>query len=383
MIIKVKIALVGPLSEIPGPAIGRWTTLVLKYHTLSGRRMQYLDALFVKYVRVSPTEVGINDPEAVKVIQKVAGGFKKSAWYDKTGPGMLGMRDSQKHSRRRQLLAHPLSNSSLSAYEPLVRAKVDLALDQMEKEYRKLGYTDCYKWLNFMANDIIGDLTFGSSFKMLEQGKTSQYVEDLQAVMPTVHKRIELAPFFDLMFLLPIPRIKKFLETFQRINRYGEESLRRLQLSQQAGSLNTPFFFEKIMNPKDKKNALSDLEMQQEAVELMITGTETTSNTLTYLLWSVLKDPNIRIMLETEVATLPAAYENADLVKLPFLNAVVKEALRLYGAASGSHEREVPPGGWETCGHLIPDTATVFTQAFSLHRIPDIFINPYKYEKKT
>ncbi|SCO76509.1 related to benzoate 4-monooxygenase cytochrome P450 [Fusarium oxysporum] len=380
---KVKTALYGPMSKIPGPAIGRWTNLVVKYHTLSGRRMQYINSLFTQYgpvVRISPTDVGINDPDAVKVIQKVSGGFKKSAWYDKTGPGMLGMRDREKHARRRRLLAHPLSNSSLPTFEPLIRAKVDLAMSQMQNEYRSLGYTDCHKWFSFMATDIIGDLTFGSSFRMLEQGRRSQYVDDLQAVMPTVNKRIELSPFFDLMFLLPLPQVKRFSERFQRILKYGEESIRRLQLAQLTGSLDTPIFFEKIMNPKNKENALTDLEMQQEAAELMITGTDTTSNTLTYLVWSVLENPVIRTRLEEEVTTLPEHFSDADLVKLPYLNAVVKESLRLYGAASGAHQRDVPKGGWETCGYLIPDTATVSTQAFSLHRLPNVFPNPYRFD---
>jgi cytochrome P450 len=346
-------------------------------------------------VRISPTDVGINDPDAVKVIQKVSGGFKKSAWYDKTGPGMLGMRDREKHARRRRLLAHPLSNSSLSNFEPLIRAKVDLAMSQMQNEYRSLGYTDCHKWFSFMATDIIGDLTFGSSFRMLEQGRVcpeflqyhrllicvlqrSQYVDDLQAVMPTVNKRIELSPFFDLMFLLPLPQVKRFSERFQRILKYGEESIHRLQLAQLTGSLDTPIFFEKIMNPKNKENALTDLEMQQEAAELMITGTDTTSNTLIYLVWSVLENPVIRTRLEEEVSTLPEHFNDAELMELPYLNAVVKESLRLYGAASGAHQRDVPKGGWATCGYLIPDTATVSTQAFSLHRLPNVFPNPYR-----
>ncbi|KAF5719313.1 cytochrome P450 monooxygenase [Fusarium globosum] len=309
-------------------------------------------------VRISPTDVGINDPDAVKVIQKASGGFQKSAWYDKTGPGMLGMRDREKHARRRRLLAHPLSNSSLPAFEPLIRAK----------------------WFSFMATDIIGDLTFGSSFQMLEQGRRSQYVADLQAVMPTVNNRIELSPFFDLMFLLPLPQVKTFSERFQRILKYGEESIRRLQLAQLTDSLDTPIFFEKIMNPKNKENSLTDLEMQQEVAELMITGTDTTSNTLTYLVWSVLQSPEIRARLEDEVSVLSADFRDADLVKLPYLNAVVRESLRLYGAASGAHQRDVPKGGWEACGYMIPDTATVFTQAFSLHRLPQVFQRPYKFD---
>lgn len=161
---------VGSPHAIPGFLI-RSLRLVSSW---LGTPFSWTDAKFLgPVVRVSPNEVGINNPDDVKVIQKVSGGFRKSAWYDMTGPGMLGMRDRERHSRRRRLLAHPLSNSSLPNFEPLIRAKVDLAMGQMQKESQKLGYANVHKWFSFMATDIIGDLTFGSSFRMLEQGKVS------------------------------------------------------------------------------------------------------------------------------------------------------------------------------------------------------------------
>lgn len=33
------------------------------------------------------------------------------------------------------------------------------------------GCTDVYKWWFFFTTDVIGELTFGESFKMLELGK--------------------------------------------------------------------------------------------------------------------------------------------------------------------------------------------------------------------
>lgn len=39
----------GPLSKVPGPMIARWTNLILKYHTLQGDRMQYIDHLHARY----------------------------------------------------------------------------------------------------------------------------------------------------------------------------------------------------------------------------------------------------------------------------------------------------------------------------------------------
>jgi cytochrome P450 len=84
------------------------------------------------------------------------------------------MRDREKHSQRRRLLAHPLSNSSLQDFEPLIQAKIDLAVQKIADERHRLGYADIYKWFSLMATDIIGDLTFGSSLRMLEQGQVSR-----------------------------------------------------------------------------------------------------------------------------------------------------------------------------------------------------------------
>lgn len=112
----------------------------------------------------------------------------------------------------------------------------------------------------------------------------------------------------------------------------------------------------------------------------MITGTDTTSNTLTYLIWAVLKHPSVRIRLEEEIATLPDDYTDTDLAKAPYLNCVIKESLRLYGTASGSHEWSIPSGGWDICGYHLPDQAVVSTAAYSLHRRADIFRNPLKFQ---
>lgn len=84
------------------------------------------------------------------------------------------MRDRGIHSQRRRLLAHSLSNSSLVVYETLIRKKIDLAMASIGHEAKIKGAADIYKWFSLMETDIIGDLTFGSSFRMLETGKVGQ-----------------------------------------------------------------------------------------------------------------------------------------------------------------------------------------------------------------
>lgn len=52
------------------------------------------------------------------------------------------------------------------------------------------GVTDVFKWWLFMATDIIGELTFGDSFRMLEIGKVSGGLE-LDKILETIYTNNE------------------------------------------------------------------------------------------------------------------------------------------------------------------------------------------------
>ena len=75
---------------------------------------------------------------------------------------------------RRRLLANPLSNSPLPAFEPVIQATIGLAMEKVRDESRNKGYADVYTWLSLMATDAIEDLTFRSSFRVLERGEVYQ-----------------------------------------------------------------------------------------------------------------------------------------------------------------------------------------------------------------
>jgi len=182
---KARVALFGPLSKIPGPPIARWTNIRLKVAVLSGRRMYYIDSLHQKYgciVRVAPFEVSISDPTAFKEMHKIQGGCRKSDWYTKlTGesePGMFSATDPKVHSERRKLFANTFTSGFLRKVEPSIQSKVKLTVARIKEEVQIQGTADVLKWWTFFATDVIGELSFGDSFRMLEQGKVS---------IPSVH----------------------------------------------------------------------------------------------------------------------------------------------------------------------------------------------------
>ena len=134
-----------------------------------------------------------------------------------------------------------------------------------------------------------------------------------------------------------------------------------------------------LAQAEKSEGGLTDEEIFVEAGSFCIAGTDTTGNTLTYLIWAVLKQPELQKALQEEVGGVKEPLSDVELAKLPVLNAVIAETLRLYGAAPGALLRVAPPEGAVLGGYTVPGGTVVSTQAWSLHRDPELFPDPEKY----
>lgn len=86
---------------------------------------------------------------------------------------ILSTPNAATHGRFRRLMANSTSESSIKQVEGFVQSKVDLTLQRMEEDMREHGYVDVLKWWTYMATDVSAHLSFGESFRMLEQKKVS------------------------------------------------------------------------------------------------------------------------------------------------------------------------------------------------------------------
>ena len=188
----------------------------------------------------------------------------------------------------------------------------------------------------------------------------------LRSELPTIYRMICLAP----------KRIFDINETEKIIIRNGKEILARAR----TGSIDrTNIFTSHLEADESRTNSISKESMVVEATGLVGAGGGTTSVTLTYLVWAVLQQPLVQKKLEEEVATLPDDFAASDLEALPYLNAVLEETLRLHGPIPGALPRVIPASGLSIAGYFIPQGSTVCTQAYSMHRQPEIFPDPERY----
>lgn len=128
--------------------------------------------------------------------------------------------------------------------------------------------------------------------------------------------------------------------------------------------------------------ALSDSVIRQEAVNIIIAGTDTTAMTLTYLVYSVLADETgaVRKRLLEELSTCSQNPTWIELENKTYLNQVLNEALRRYCPVGGSLTRVPPDGGAVLGGYKMPAGTVVMTQAVTFHTDPAVFQDPLRFD---
>ncbi|KAK7443103.1 TRI11 protein [Colletotrichum acutatum] len=390
MTYTIHTAFSNPLRHVPGPTHTLLTHLPLKHHVLTGRRMYYVHALHTTYgpiVRISPHEVAVADPAGFTAIHRIGGGFLKAPWYEESNspdggePSLFAMRDPRKHAVRRRLLGRVFTKASLrKEWEGVVRDKVDMAVSKIRKEAGGGGCSDVLKWFTMMATDVVAHLCFGESFNMLELG------EMLELISVQNITRYELPWLHFIRSHVPLLKSSTDLVDAQAVlDSYGDRAVENLRqnsdrnrtlITTLLNALDADDTNDKREEEKGGNAKLTEEMVQRESRSMIIGGSDTTSITLAYLVWAVVKRPELKVKLEDEVAGLSSNFDDDTLEKLPLLNAVIDETLRLYGAVPGQLSRSVPVGGATFGGYFVPSGTTVETQAYTLHRDPEVWRDP-------
>lgn len=177
---------------------------------------------------------------------------------------------------------------------------------------------------------------------------------------------------------LPLGFIEDVTSAAGRRTQYAEDLLGRYQRYIKSNpDCKKPMLLSRELKARDA-GQISYGTLVSDAEAMILGGSDTTAITLAYLIWAVTKHPSTEQRLVEEVNGLPYGFKGYDLKRLPYLNQVIDEALRLYGAAPAGLPRTVPAGGRVLCEHFLPDGVSVTTHAYTLHRDPKIFPEPEK-----
>jgi cytochrome P450 len=123
---------------------------------------------------------------------------------------------------------------------------------------------------------------------------------------------------------------------------------------------------------------LTDLELRDELMTLLAAGHETTATALTWALYWIHKFPRVRERLLEEFRTIDPN-DHAAFSRLPYLNAVCSETLRIYPVGMLTFPR-VATSTIDVTGYLLKPGTVVVGAIYLTHRRKEIYPEPDQFK---
>lgn len=247
--------------------------------------------------------------------------------------------------------------SSLVSYEPFVD-KVNGDYMAALADHAQHGRAfDLFTWMQFYAFDVIGEITLGRSFGLLKAG------HDKDGLLHAVHVGSvsygssiglvpEIHPWY--LWLQKVLPIDSHWKATQRV------ILREIGARVQGVSVSDRMDFLAKCVELSKSGKLDQDTINNVVGTNIGAGSDTTGISMSAIIYFLMKNPACLQKLRDEIDAAardgnlsdPLTFQEGQ--KLPYLQAVIKEALRLHAAVGQILSRVVPEGGAQIAGRHFP-----------------------------
>ncbi len=271
------------------------------------------------------------------------------------GQGLLTSEGTLWH-RQRRLSSPPFAGRQLLSYDDTIVAATHRMLDG---------------WRDGEVLDVhsrMMNLTLRIAAKTLFDTDLEEDVADLEQALDVLAAELEVR--FDRPFVIPdivpLPGHRRYLHAIRNIERV----VTRMLASRRAdGYEGRSDLLSRLMAARDDNGQpMSDTQLRDEAVTLLLAGHETTAVALSWTWYLIGQHPEVRARMAEEIeGALGSRLARADdLPRLSITEGVLMEAMRLYPPAwtIGRQSIETTVIG----GHAYPAGTSVFISPWILHR---------------
>ncbi|KAI1100655.1 cytochrome P450 [Jackrogersella minutella] len=390
LLFRVYRHLTSPLRSVPGPFLARFTNLWYFWKLTPGSFEVTNQELHEKYgpiVRYGPNRYSFDDPTAVKAIYGHGTQFIKSTWYESWMPrgvwSLFSERNIHDHSQYRRQYQKEYSMSSLVEYEPLVNECADLFGQRLEEFSRSGELFNMGHWMQCYALDVVGSITYSRRLGYLDRG------EDIGGIKSALESNLFVGTLVGVYpFLHPYPSmvdasrhgsdkgityaINLTLEALAERQKVTDEE-------EQAPVKVKDFLHKFIAKNNHDSDTFTTYHIMQGCAMNIVAGSDTTGISLSACLYFLLKHPQCYAKLREEImGSGRTGAESRDISfkqsqEMPYLQAVLKEALRLHPATGLPLERIVSAGGATIAGRFFPAGSIVGVNTWIEHRNTHIF----------
>ncbi|KAB8256643.1 cytochrome P450 [Aspergillus pseudonomiae] len=369
-------AVIPTLRSVPGPFLARFSRLWYFIQVYRGRFPWSNIELHRKYgaiVRIAPNEYSIDDPTAVKTLYGPGTSFIKGPWYDGSHNigdekvGIFAVRDPKAHHTEKRKIASLYSMSSVVKMEAAVNGCLELLTEKLQ-EISRYGTSFRLKTL------------LGRRFGFLDAGKDP--IDLVHAIDDVLTYAARVGVYPELHYTFSKLRSISGPSGLSRATAFAARQIQeyKTKLTSSDDLLKSDAMLPQLLRLHDQKpDVVSEGDIIRTCAMNVVAGSDTTSISLTGILWALMKNPTAMTKLRAEVDELyesgnvsdPVSFAEAG--RMPYLQAVIKEGIRLHPATGLPLSRVVPKGGATIAGRYFPEGTVIGINPWVAHHNKSVF----------
>ncbi|KAJ4984443.1 Pisatin demethylase 18 [Stagonosporopsis vannaccii] len=375
-----------PTRSIPGP----WSTRVSRlwyYRRVRGGNFHHdniaLHEKFGDVVRIAPGYYSITSPE--KTVYGISSKFPKGDWYQgwkHPSPERWTLfpdQDMKRHAETRKRFQGLYSMSSLLSYESYVDSCIDIFLGKLNNFARSRATIDLAHWFQCYAFDVLGEITYSERFGFLDKG------EDIAGTLVALDKSMVYSTLIGIFPRLH-PVLYPILEKIPGSGAAGrtylmgfvQKKIDERNRARKQGGLRAS---EDQSTPQDFLDKMTDAQARDPekvtsyhifmmGLSNIVAGSDTTAVSLSSVAYHLMTSPQCLMKLRQEIkdhGLWDKRISFKETQDMPYLQSILKEALRLHPATGLPLWRVVPEGGLQLGEHWFPPGTNIGLNSWVAH----------------
>ncbi|XP_018319744.1 cytochrome P450 4d2-like [Agrilus planipennis] len=289
----------------------------------------------------------------------------------------------------RKMITPAFHFNILEQFLDVFEKNVDIMINKWEREVGTKCF-DVFPYLKLFTLDIICETALRTEINA-QIDDNSDYVRAVQTVTRIMMER-------SLSLFVSYESIYKFTNKFVEerdalkiINDLTDSVVKRRkeEIENQSNYQTEEFkvkrklaFLDLLLQAEADGERLSEISIREEVNTFMFEGHDTTASAISFCLFNISQHPKVQKKIVEELKTISEKsstdhYTYSDLQEMKYLEAVIKETLRLYPSVPIFGRLAIEDIVHD--GKVIPKGSTISLFAFGLLRDPELFPEPEKF----
>jgi cytochrome P450 len=320
----------------------------------------------------------LNEPGAIRyvLLDNAANYIKSEVGRRLLEPGLgrgLLTSEGDTWKRHRRIMAPSFDPRSVTSYAPIM-TEVTQALLEKWDALPDGSELDAAAAMMHLTLHIISKAMFSSDSDEIVnavEGGVNQYQT---LVRPSLLDLLHFPQWFARL-LAPLPTDGLFDEFDRKVDLLLTERGR-------APDAEPKDLLARLVAARDAETGggMTAKEVRDQVVTIFMAGHETTSLALSWTWYLLSQHPAVEEKLQSELADVLGGRtpRNDDVANLRYTRMVIEESMRLYPPAHTTGRQPIKPD--EILGHRIPAGAEVLIMPWLIHRKPQLWENPERFD---